>query len=205
VNLRALLAAAVVIILMPIIYLLINGFSQEEELSFRGLDVREIAPEDGSLKIPNETENAAGVPLLATFTPAYIEKITGWKSMNPKGLALSLTSTANRDSACQQDGSIPLTASFKTAQKCAQAEFIKMNLPSQTAVFVSPEDTMIVFGNKGDNRVRLQHNTVIAAYSSPDMTQGNRKTEACIAKMMISHLLNAAKVDASVCKVKQAQ
>ena len=203
-NLRTLFAAAVVIVLMPIIYLVLNGFTREEELSFRGLEVRNIAPEDGSVKVPNETENAAGAPLKASFTPAYVEKVTGWKSINPKGLELALTTTANKDLPCEKDGSIPAGASFKTASKCAQAEFVKMSLPGKTAVFISPEDSLIVFGNKGDNRVRLQHNTVIATYSSPDMTQGERKTESCIVKMMVSHLLNASKVDTSICKAKPA-
>ena len=204
-NLRALLAAAAVIIILPVIYLLLNIGADEEEYSFRGLTVRSIAPEQATIVVPSASENAAGQAMLAKFTPSYIETVTGWKTMNPKGLDLALTTANGKSATCNQDGSMPPTASFKLAQQCAQAEFVKMALPAPTVLFVSPEDALIVFGNKGDNRVRLYHDTVIATYSSPDMTQSERKTEACLVKMMISHLLNVEKVDASVCKPKPAQ
>jgi hypothetical protein len=189
VNIRVIIIAVVLIAAIPIIYLFAVGYEPEEVRNFRGSPIREIAAAEGALFVPNESENKAGVPMKASLSLGLIEKVTGKRTANLKGFDLVVDSVDDKVIACGEDGTTPVKASFELASKCAPADYDNMKLDRRTALLVDPEAQFIVYGNGGSNPVRLHTGNVIINYTSQDMTQSERKDEACMVRMMVDYLL----------------
>jgi hypothetical protein len=183
------IVAIAVILAMPLVYILINGFEQEESLSFRGVPVITLDAQDGSLVVPTAAENKKGMAMRAKLSAAYVEKTTSLKLPFYEPLDLTIDSVSNKVTACAEDGSAPAQASFDLASTCADSSFQLMNLERKTELQVEPKDQIIVFGATAHNQVKLFYNNIIASYVSKDMTQGDRKREACIVRIMVDHLL----------------
>jgi hypothetical protein len=183
------IAAIAVILAMPLVYILLNGFEQEESLSFRGVPVITLEASDGSLVVPTAAENKKGVAMRAKLSAAYVEKTSGLKLPFYEPLDLIIDSVSNKVSACAEDGSTPAQASFDVAATCAESSFQLMNLERKTKLQVEPQDQFIIFGATANNQVKLFYNNIIASYVSKDMTQGDRKREACIVRILLDHLL----------------
>jgi hypothetical protein len=186
---NSIIAAVIAIFVMPVIYLVLNGIDQQPKFSFRGLPVQEIEPQHGELFVPNEVENQNAVPMRATLKASFVEKISGLKLPFSEDLVLSVNSTINSLDACLEDGSTPEQARFDLAARCSAAHFEKMVLERKTIVEVEPAEKFILFGATSNNQIKLYYKNMIAAYVSKDMTQGDRKREACIVRIMLDHLL----------------
>jgi hypothetical protein len=186
---NSIIAAVIAILVMPVIYLVLNGLNQQPKFSFRGLPVMEIEPQNGELFVPNEVENQNAVPMRATLKASFVEKTSGLKLPFAEDLVLSVNSTVNRLDACLEDGTTPEQARFDLAARCSAAQFEKMVLERKTIVEVEPAEKFIVFGATSNNQIKLYYKNMIASYVSKDMTQGDRKREACIVRIMLDHLL----------------
>lgn len=188
-NKNTIITAIAFIIVLPLIYIFLNGFEGEEKLSFRGRQVAVIDPENGSVIVPTASENKKAVPMRATLNAAFIEQVSGLKPPFADKLQLTVTSVSNKVSACADEDAVPAQASFDLASTCATEAFGNMTLERKTVLEVDPKEQFIIFGATGNNQVKLYHEGMIANYVSKDMTKGDRKREACIVRIMLDHLV----------------
>jgi hypothetical protein len=202
-NRNTVVIAIAVIVVMPFIYLLLNAFKGEELPKFRGREVVVIDPGNGTIDVPSAADAAAGKPLTASFTNAFVEQVTSKKMTNTKALNLTLHTISEKFQDCGENSTIPEKAGFKVAQMCAPFAFEKLADAKKTALFIEPTDHFVVFGKSGQNAVRVYHSGMIATYDSADMTQSDRKYEACLVRIMMDYLLNLPLDDSKTCVVKQ--
>ncbi len=181
-----------VIAVLPLFYVLDNAlFPAGPEYGFRGHAITPVSEANGTVTVPTLEEDAKGATLHAVFKPAFLEKMAGAKPPNPNGLDMTVDNSSDTVGACTQDGKIPAHAGFTIAKSCAESDFAAWKMDKKGAVVVDPTLQMIVFGATGNNLVRVYHNGLIATYVSPDMVQTDRKKEACIAGIMLDHLMGA--------------
>jgi hypothetical protein len=188
-NIKILIGAIVVIVLLPIVYIFSGFYTPAPTFAFRGLSIAPIEPNHGQITLPTIAEDEAGATMRAVFKPGYIEKVTGVKSPNPEGLDLSIDSYSDDIGSCLDKGKIPPKADFKVAAKCAEQDFASWQADKKTALLIDEEQKLIVFGASGNNQARVYHNGMIASYTSPDMLQSDRKREACIIGFMLDSMI----------------
>jgi hypothetical protein len=188
-NIKILIGAIVVIILLPVVYIFSGLYTPAPTFAFRGLTIAPIEPSQGVITLPTIAEDEAGATMRAVFKPGFIERITGVKPPNPQGLDLTIDSYSEEISSCAEGGKIPPRAEFKVAAKCAEQDFASWQAEKKTALFVDADQKLIVFGASGNNMARVYHNGMIASYISPDMLQSDRKREACIIGFMLDNMI----------------
>jgi hypothetical protein len=195
-----LIGMLVLIAMLPMLYIGMYEIWPDEPIyTFRGQSIRQIHEANGKLTIPTVEEDEKGATMHATLKPAFIEKMSGVKSPNPSGLDMIIDGVADYVRTCTPQGKIPDKASFDFAKNCAAADFAAWKAEKKTAVFIDPQQQMIVLGASGNNLARVYYKNMIATYTSPDMTQSDRKREACIVRSMLDHLLGIDPPDALNC------
>jgi hypothetical protein len=202
VNHRTIYLAIAFIVALPLVYLLLNGIQTEEKRSFRGREIVTLNAADGSVVVPTKSENKKRIPMLATLKPAFLEKIAGIKPPSPNNLELTINSVVQDIGSCAPEGTTPEGASFDVAVMCAAADFANAKLDKRTALFVDNDARLIVLGDSGKNQARVYHGGMIASYLSPDMTQGERKHEACIVRAALDYLTNTTPDPDKLCTLK---
>ncbi len=203
-NKNTVIALVGVIVAMPLVYLLLNGIESEEGHSFRGVSITALAPESGTLIVPTTSENKQGAPLRANLKPAFMESVSGLKLPFAEPLDISIDSISKKIGNCLEDGTVPPQANFEVATSCAEATFKQLQLDRKTTLQIVPEEQMLMFGATSNNQIKLYHNGVIASYTSKDMTQGDRKREACIVRIMTDHILGRTATVESSCVTASA-
>lgn len=201
-NKNTIFAAIGVIVALPFIYLLYHAFKGEDLPRFRGREVVIIDAAYGKIDVPSAEDAKKGKPLTATFTRAFVEKVTAKKMTNTNGLNLVLNTVADNVQECGANSSIPARAAFNVAQMCAPFAFEKSTEAKKTALYVAPEEKLIVLGKSGQNHASVYHNGMIATYDSADMTQSDRKYEACLVRIMMDFTLGLPLNDTQTCTVK---
>ncbi len=189
-NQKTIIAAIAVILLVPVLFLIINSFEGEPVRNFHGKTVTEIDPADGLTVVATEAENKKGVPLRAQFNAAFVEKITGKRPPHSNGLDLTINLPSRKIQECDANSAVPPLAGLDLTNLCAPFAFQNSKDPKKTALYIAPEEFLFVFGSVGKNQVRLFHHDMVATYTSPDMTQSDRKHEACIVRIMMDYLIN---------------
>jgi hypothetical protein len=173
------------IVALPFLYLLMINLQPEDPILFHGVEVVTLDPADGTIITPSEADAEKNAPLLATFTSAFVEKITGKRINSTKGLELTIRTVSDTPQECDDNSQIPINAKYNVAETCAPYAFEKLKDEKKTAILIVPEERMIVFGSSGKNLVRVYHGELVGTYVSPDMTQSDRKYEACLARIMM--------------------
>lgn len=201
-NKNTVFAAIAVIVALPFIYLLLTALKGDPLPRFNGREVVVIDADSGAINVPAAEDAKKGMPLTATFKAAFVEKISGKKVAGSKDLELTLNTVSERIQDCGADSSIPARASFNVAQMCAPFAFEKSKEEKKTGLFVAPEDKLIVFGKTGQNHVRVYHSGMIATFDSGDMTQSDRKYEACLVRIMMDFTIGLPLKDTLTCAVK---
>ncbi len=201
-NKNTVIAAIAVIVAMPFIYLLLTALKGDPLPRFNGREVVVVEPDSGTINVPSAEDAKKGVALTATFTKAFVEQITGKKLSRNKNLDLTLNTISDQIQECGIDSSVPARATFSVAQMCAPFAFEKSKEPKKTALYVAPEDRLIVFGKSGQNQARVHHHGMIATYDSADMTQSDRKYEACLVRIMMDYIIGLPLDEAKTCTVK---
>ncbi len=197
-NKATVIALVGVIVAMPMVYIVFNGIEKPDVFTFRGAPVQMVEPQNGTVIVPTETENQQAVPMRATLKSAFTEKTTGLKPPFADDLVLSINSVSNKVTTCLEDGTIPEQAHFELASTCAPAHFENMKLDRKTLLETDAKEQFIMLGATSNNQIKLYYKKLIATYVSKDMTQGDRKREACIVRIMLDHLLGQpANVEAS--------
>ncbi len=185
---------------LPIFYVAMNVFMPQVPLhSFRGLVITPVHEANGQVTVPTIEEDEKGATMHATFKPAFLEKMAGVKSPNPAGLDITVDGISDDVRSCDAEGKIPAKASFAVAESCAAADFENWKTEKKGGLLVDPQQQLIVFGATSNNLARVYYNNLIATYTSPDMTQSDRKREACIARVMLDHLVGAKPASAVNC------
>jgi hypothetical protein len=201
-NKNTVIAAIAVIVALPFIYLLLTALKGEELPRFGGREVVVIDPANGTIVVPSADDAKKGKPLTANFTNDFVEQITTKKMTNTNGLNLTLNIVSDNVQECAADSAIPDRAGFNVAQNCAPFAFEKSKETKKTALYVAPEEKLIVFGKSGQNHARVYHNGMVAAYDSADMTQSDRKYEACLVRIMMDYTMGFSLKDTMTCAVK---
>lgn len=201
-NKNTIIAAVAIIIALPLVFVILNSFKSDPLPRFRGREVVVIAPADGTITVPSAVEAKKGEPLLANFTSSFVERITTKKMTNTKGLNLTINTVSEAIESCEAESAVPARAPFKVAQMCAPAAFEKIKDPKKAAFFMVPEEQLIVFGQSGANHTKVYHNGMIATYDSADMTQSDRKYEACLVRIMMDYAIGLKPNEADACAIK---
>jgi hypothetical protein len=131
-----------------------------------------------------------------------VEKMTGKKMTVAKNLELTINTVSDKIQECSADSSIPARATFNVAQMCAPFAFEKSKDEKKTALYVAPEERLIVFGKTGQNQARVYHHGMVATYDSADMTQSDRKYEACLVRIMMDFTIGLPLDETKTCSVK---
>jgi hypothetical protein len=184
------IALVVAIILMPMLYFLLPGDELDTAYSFRGIAVRTLSVNEGMTTMPTSEQDALGAPLQASVKAPFLEKLGGVKAPNSAGLVFEVTPINDNLSDCAEKGKTTAFANFELSVRCSEKEFATMKLENKTQLQVDHEQQMLVYGNSGANAVRVFHKNLMISYTSPDMTQSERKREACLARAAVSHLMN---------------
>jgi hypothetical protein len=201
-NKNTLIAAIAFIIALPVIYLVLVSMQSDPLPRFLGQEVASIDAANGTINVPTEVEASAGKPLTATFTSAFIARTTTKKMTNTKGFDLTVNSVLDAVQDCEAENAIPARANFKVAEICAPSAFENSKNAKKTALFIVPEEQLIVFGQSGENQTRVYHRGLVATYNSADMTQSDRKYEACLVRIMMDFIMNLPLDEAKTCAVK---
>jgi hypothetical protein len=201
-NKNTIIGALAVIAVLPFLYLFLNAFKGEELPRFRGREVVQIDTSQGTIVVPSSADAAKGAPLTASFPSSFIEQVTTKKMTNSKGLALTLHTISGKLQDCEAQSAIPAQARFEIAQMCAPFAFENFKDAKKTALFVVPEEQLIVFGKSGQNQARVYYNGMVATYESADMTQSDRKYEACLVRIMMDFIIGLPLDNAKTCAVQ---
>jgi hypothetical protein len=201
-NKNTIIAAVAMIVALPFIYLVLDSLKGDPLPRFRGREVVTIDSVNGTTVVPTAENAKKGEPLKATFTTAFVEQITTKKMTNTRGLELTIHTVTDKFQDCEADSAIPARAEFKVAQMCAPAAFEKTKDPKKTIFFMVPEEQFIVFGKSGENHTKVYHNGMVATYDSADMTQSDRKYEACLVRIMMDFIIGLPLDDTKTCAVK---
>jgi hypothetical protein len=201
-NKNTVFGAIAVIVALPFIYLLLTALKGDPLPRFNGREVVVIDADSGTITVPSAEDAKQGMPLTATFTKAFVERTTGKKLARNKNLDLTLNTVSDKIQECGIESSVPARAGFNVAEMCAPFAFEKSKEPKKTALYVAPEERLIVFGKSGQNQVRVHHHGMIATYESSDMTQSDRKYEACVVRIMMDFVIGLPLDEAKTCTLK---
>jgi hypothetical protein len=201
-NKNTIIAAVAAIIALPFIYILLNALKGEELPRFRGREVVVIDAANGTIVVPTAEAATKGEPLKATFAKSFVEQITSKKVNSGRDLELTINTVSGKIQECEAESVIPARAPFSTAQMCAPFAFEKSKEVGKTALFIAPEEKLIVRGKSGQNHAHVYHNGMVATYDSGDMTQSDRKYEACLVRMMMDFTIRIKPDADNPCTVK---
>ncbi len=198
-NRNSIITAIAVIIFLPFVYLAYEAFKGDPPPRFHGEVVTMLDPVDGTLTVPSAADEKNGAPLTVKVTSAYVEKVTGKKALNAKGLEFAMHVVSERLQECDEESKIPAKASLRLATLCAPVAFEKMKDPNKTMVLIDPVEQLVVLGSKGKNQAFVFHNGMNATYMSADMTQSDRKYEACLVRILMDDIRHLDLTQAKTC------
>jgi hypothetical protein len=201
-NKNTIIAAVAFIVALPFIYFIFASMQSDPLPRFLDQEVAVVDPANGTIIAPSEEEALAGKPLTAKFTSSFIARTTAKKMTNTNGFDLTINSVLDSLQNCEAESAVPARASFNLAEMCAPFAFEKSKNPKKTSLFMAPEEQLIVFGQSGENLTRVYHKGLVATYSSADMTQSDRKYEACLVRIMMDFIMGFPLDEAKTCQVK---
>ncbi len=201
-NHRSIFAVVAVLILVPFLYITYYRMNPVEPLRiFRGHEIAKVRESNGQVTVPTVEEDEKGATMHAIFKPEILEQISGVKSPNPQGLDFVVDSVDPLARECTAEKRIPAKATFDLAKNCATTDFASWKSEKKGALYIDPSQKMVMFGAGGNNLIRLYYNDMVITYTSPDMTQTDRKKEACTVRRMYDLLLGIAPDPKSTCAV----